>query len=259
MSDNLDLFLNKITDSHVSIEQIRKEKWLYERRQEVKPYTLPVKKEIKRKYLQEAASLMISIASEALTGKCLKGAETDLETLMHKQECKVFLAALDCITGIGDFFIEMYKEIKRKSDLSEYQKLVYMNTQENYIDEYTKKSLEEYEKLWDEAIFQSEAPEITNILFLDLLREDSPGTYKAIIKLIELNRVQITQDNKLNFISMKKGTVAHIFKEGGFTEWNRVIQFTLIDGQIITGSLKTLAGNEPPKEFEKVKKEIYQK
>ncbi len=258
MSDNLDLFLNKITDSHASIEQIRKEKWLYERKQEVKPYTLQVKKEIKRKYLQEAALLMISITFEALTGKCLEGEETDLETLMQKQECKVFMAALDCITGTGDFFIEMYKEIKRKRDLSEYQKLVYMNTQKNYINEYTKKLLEEYEKLWDEAIFQSEAPEKSKNLWLDLIKKDSPGTYKAIIKLIELNRVQITQDNKLNFISMKKGTVAHIFKEGGFTEWNRVIQFTLIDGNEDTGSLKNLAASEPPKEYENIKKDIYQ-
>jgi hypothetical protein len=104
-----------------------------------------------------------------------------------------------------------------------------------------------------------QAPEITNILFLDLLREDSPGTYKAIMKLIESKRVEITQDTKLNFQCFNKGTVAHIFKEGGYTEWNRVTQYILIDGQIITGSLKTLAGNEPPKEFEKVKKEIYQK
>lgn len=100
--------------------------------------------------------------------------------------------------------------------------------------------------------------ETEKCIFLELLHEDSPGTYKAIIKLIELNRVQITQDNKLNFISMKKGTVAHIYKEGGYTEWYRVMQFTLIDGKEDTGSLKTLAANDPPIEYEKIKKDIYQ-
>jgi len=119
------------------------------------------------------------------------------------------------------------------------------------------KILLRYREILEEAL-PEEAPEKSKNLWLDLIKKDSPGTYKAIIKLIELNRVQITQDGKLNFISMKKGTVAHIFKEGGFTEWNRVIQFTLIDGSDETGSLKTLAANDPPKEYENIKKDIYQ-
>lgn len=124
------------------------------------------------------------------------------------------------------------------------------------------KILLRYREILEEALpeeaLPEEAPEKSKNILLDLIKEDSPGTYKAIIKLIELNRVQITQDNKLNFISMKKGTVAHIFKEGGYTEWNRVMQFTLIDGKEDTGSLKTLAANVPPIEYEKIKKDIYQ-
>ena len=93
--------------------------------------------------------------------------------------------------------------------------------------------------------------------FLNLLEIDSPGAYKAIQKGIDSGRIRITPEGKLDFQFITKGTLAHIFKTGGYTDWSRVIGNVLIDGREITGSLKNLAAIEPPKGFEEIKKELY--
>jgi hypothetical protein len=97
----------------------------------------------------------------------------------------------------------------------------------------------------------------TEPFFLHLLNTDSPGTYKAIQKGIDSGRIRITPEGKLDFRFIKKGTLAHIFKTGGYTDWSRVKGNVLIDGQKITGNIKNLAAIEPPKDFEEIKKELY--
>ena len=111
----------------------------------------------------------------------------------------------------------------------------------------------QYEK---KAQDKAETPE-TEPFFLQLLNTDSPGTYKAIQKGIDSGRIRITPEGKLDFRFIKKGTLAHIFRTGGYTDWSRVKSNVLIDGQEITGSLKNLAAIEPPKDFEEIKKELY--
>ncbi len=117
-----------------------------------------------------------------------------------------------------------------------------------------KLELEQLEKFLEKI---ESMPENNKCFFLDLLKTDSPFTHKAIVKGLETGRIEITHEGKLNFKAMTKGSLVHIFKEGGYTEWGRVKENVLLKGQEVKKELKDLAAKEPPKEFERIEKELY--
>lgn len=128
----------------------------------------------------------------------------------------------------------------------------------DYIDKEIENMYYSYWVLWLEALFKGVAVQSNPVpFFIMLIKHDSPGTYEALQRGLRSGMVTFSQDGKIDFKCISKGSLAHIFKTGGYTEWGRVSDYVTLDGQEITGTLKTLAGNEPPKDFEQIKKELY--
>lgn len=171
----------------------------------------------------------------------------DYRKARRKDSGQEFLKAMNCFWAYNDW-IEQEDFLLSGCDISngmDWDKF------KNGVPE----MLEIYKEMLEEILLDS--PEENNkCFFLDLLKTDSPFTHKAIVKGLETGRIEITHEGKLNFKAMTKGSLVHIFKEGGYTEWSRVKENVLLKGQEV-GELKDLAAKEPPKEFERIEKELY--
>jgi len=92
--------------------------------------------------------------------------------------------------------------------------------------------------------------------FLNLLQERSPNTYRAVKNALKIGLVE--QDGKQLLFNCKIGTVAHIFKFGGFTEWGEIARAVKIkNGKLSAKSLATLACYDATKEYREIKKKIF--
>jgi hypothetical protein len=92
--------------------------------------------------------------------------------------------------------------------------------------------------------------------FLIILQERSPRTFKAIKKAIQIKLVVL--DGAMLIFNCGKGTVAHIFKDGGFTEWadiSRAVKSS--KGDLTAASLGTLSNNIEPKEYREIAKKLF--
>jgi len=249
---------------------VNREKWIHERRQETYFHSRKAKKTIKKMYFYSAChwfpECLYSFVMDKPSKAIEQGRFDDKYAGGRFKKTFFFLEN-------GMYFLDLvyYLEGKKSGKPSRgvhYEQI--MKDKANPSEIYKKGSvlLKAYSSIWDEVLEQKTSiKELENIdsimnnvsrhYFIMLLSSDSPGTYRAVQKGIDTGRIRITPEGKLDFRFITKGTLAHIFKTGGYTDWSRVKGNVLIDGQEITGSLKNLAASEPPKDFEEIKKELY--
>lgn len=242
------------------------EDWIHERKKKIDYHSQEVKKNIKKRYITTALFLIEQILDSYIYETPLKDSVHDLT----KDDSGLAFTRTWDFLKYGHIFSEITEYLFRSRDTNSDVNIESDTLRNRYFQlfDFATVLLQEYSVIWDEVV--SNSPDVLDIqkissdmntverrFFLSLLERDSPGTYKAIQKGIDSGRIIITPEGKLDFQFIKKGTLAHIFKTGGYTEWARLSCHVLIDGKEITGSLKNLAASEPPKGFEEIKRELY--
>jgi len=89
------------------------------------------------------------------------------------------------------------------------------------------------------------------------LEKENRRLYKALCKAIADDLVEVTDNKRLNFMC-SKGSAAHFFKEGGFTKCKILSEYIMInDKETTVSSLESAIKNEPPEDWEHIRKTYY--